>query len=89
MALGLEAGLVYGEHTAYQLKTDLYLTPALSVGASYAESSFDDLPNKAWGANVNYFITPAIAVGASYVNANAENANLDTQSVGVNAKFRF
>ncbi|MGL6034652.1 MAG: putative porin, partial [Acinetobacter johnsonii] len=89
MALGLEAGLVYGEHTAYQLKTDLYLTPALSVGASYAESSFDDLPNKAGGANVNYFITPAIAVGASYVNANAESANLDTQSVGVNAKFRF
>ena len=89
MALGLEAGLVYGEDTAYQLKTDLYLTPALSVGASYAESSFDLTPNKAWGANVNYFITPAIAVGASYVNANAENANLDTQSVGVNAKFRF
>ena len=89
MALGLEAGLVYGEDTAYQLKTDLYLTPALSVGASYAESSFDLTPNKAWGANVNYFITPAIAVGASYVNANAESANLDTQSVGVNAKFRF
>ena len=89
MALGLEAGLVYGEDTAYQLKTDLYLTPALSVGASYAESSFDDLPNKAWGANVNYFITPAIAVGASYVNANAETEALDTQSIGVNAKFRF
>ncbi|MBV7308623.1 porin Omp33-36 [Acinetobacter sp. CWB-G5] len=89
MALGLEAGLVYGEDTAYQLKTDLYLTPALSVGASYAESSFDLTPNKAWGANVNYFITPAIAVGASYVNANAETKALDTQSVGVNAKFRF
>ena len=89
MALGLEAGLVYGEHTAYQLKTDLYLTPALSVGASYVESSFAGTPDSAWGANVNYFITPAIAVGASYVNANAESANLDTQSVGVNAKFRF
>ncbi|MNY88692.1 hypothetical protein D3C78_49590 [compost metagenome] len=89
MALGLEAGLVYGDDTAYQLKTDLYLTPALSVGASYVESSFAGTPDSAWGANVNYFITPAIAVGASYVNANAENANLDTQSVGVNAKFRF
>ena len=53
------------------------------------ESSFAGSPDKAWGANVNYFITPAIAVGASYVNANAESANLDTQSVGVNAKFRF
>lgn len=89
MALGLEAGLVYGDDTAYQLKTDLYLTPALSVGASYVESSFAGTPDSAWGANVNYFITPAIAVGASYVNANAESANLDTQSVGVNAKFRF
>ena len=90
MALGLEAGLVYGEHTAYQLKTDLYLTPALSVGASYVESSFAGTPDSAWGANVNYFITPAVAVGASYVNANAkEVVNLDTQTVGVNAKFRF
>ena len=89
MAVSFETGLVYGEDTAYQLKTDLYLTPALSVGASYAESSFDLTPNKAWGANVNYFITPAIAVGASYVNANAETKALDTQSVGVNAKFRF
>ena len=90
MALGLEAGLVYGEDTAYQLKTDLYLTPALSVGASYAESSFAGTPDSAWGANVNYFITPAVAVGASYVNANAkEVVNLDTQTVGVNAKFRF
>ena len=91
MALGLEAGLVYGEHTAYQLKTDLYLTPALSVGASYVESSFAGTPDSAWGANVNYFITPAVAVGASYVNANAKDntENLDTQTVGVNAKFRF
>lgn len=89
MAVGFEAGLVYGEDTMYNLKTDLYLTPALSVGASYMESSYNDSPNKAWGANVNYFITPAIAVGASYVNANAEGEAVDTQTVGVNAKFRF
>jgi len=91
MALGVAAGLVYGEDTAYQLKTDLYLTPALSVGASYVESSFAGTPDSAWGANVNYFITPAVAVGASYVNANAKDntENLDTQTVGVNAKFRF
>ena len=91
MAIGFESGLVYGESTAYQLKTDLYLNPQLSVGVSYAESSYDNLlPNKAWGANVNYFITPAVAVGASYVNANAEKGSvLDTQTVGLNAKFRF
>ncbi|MCJ8160833.1 porin Omp33-36 [Acinetobacter sp. A7.4] len=89
MAVGFESGLVYGDDTAYQLKTDLYVTPKLSVGASFAKSSFAGTPDSAWGANVNYFITPAVAVGASYVNANAEEVALDTQTVGLNAKFRF
>ena len=89
MAVGFEAGLVYGEDTMYNLKTDLYLTPALSVGASYAETSANTNVDSAWGANVNYFITPAVAVGASYVNANAVGEAVDTQTVGVNAKFRF
>ncbi|OTG63319.1 putative porin [Acinetobacter sp. ANC 3903] len=89
MSIGFESGLVYGEDTAYNLGTTLFVTPKLSVGASYMESSFTGSPDKAWGANVNYFITPAVAVGASYVNANAEQVALDTQTVGVNAKFRF
>ena len=89
MAVGFEAGLVYGEDTMYNLKTDLYLTPALSVGASYAETSADAEVDSAWAANVNYFITPAVAVGASYGNANAVGEARDTQTVGVNAKFRF
>ncbi|WP_168379424.1 MULTISPECIES: porin Omp33-36 [Acinetobacter] len=89
MAIGFESGIIYGDDTAYQFKTDLFVTPKLSVGASYAESSFAGTPDSAWGANVNYFITPAFAVGASYVNANAEEVALDTQTVGVNAKFRF
>lgn len=96
MSIGFESGLVYGEDTAYNLGTTLFLNPQLSVGASYMESSYAGSPDKAWGANVNYFITPAVAVGATYVNANYE-ANLaqntqqvrDTQTVGVNAKFRF
>ena len=96
MAIGFESGLIYGDATAYQFKTDLYVTPQISVGASYAASSYDGTPDSAWGANVNYFITPAIAVGASYVNANYEANNGeavsfagDTQTVGLNAKFRF
>ncbi len=97
MAIAFEAGLVFGENKAYELKTDVYVTPALSIGASYAEvdasdSIFSDNFSpitSAWGANVNYFITPAIAVGASYVNANAKFIPLDTQTIGVNAKFRF
>lgn len=90
MAVGFETNLLFAEYKAYGLKTDLFVNPQLSVGASYAESSFNDTPSKAWGANVNYFITPAVAVGASYVNANAENNETnDTQTVGLNAKFRF
>ena len=96
MSLAFESGIIYGDATAFQFKTDLYLNPQLSVGASYAASSYEGTPDSAWGANVNYFITPAIAVGASYVNANYEAAKGqaisyvgDTQTVGLNAKFRF
>ena len=96
MSLAFESGIIYGDATAYQLKTDLYLNPKLSVGASYAASSYAGTPDSAWGANVNYFITPAIAVGASYVNANYEGNRAqdemlagDTQTVGVRAKFRL
>ncbi|MDQ8936883.1 porin Omp33-36 [Acinetobacter rudis] len=53
--------------------------------------------DQAYGANVNYFVTPAIAVGVSYLHANQKDApavngkavKLDTDTVGVNAKFRF
>ncbi|MFC6053346.1 porin Omp33-36 [Acinetobacter portensis] len=97
MSIGFDAGLVYGEDSAYNLGTTLYLNNKLSVGVSYMESSYDFSPSNAWGANVNYFVTPAVSVGASYVNANfkAKDANkeqtldLDTQTVGLNAKFRF
>lgn len=88
MSIGFDAGLVYGEENAYNLGTTLYVTPKLSVGVSYLESDLADL-NKAIGANVNYFITPAVAVGASFVDVNAENESRDTQTVGLNAKFRF
>ena len=90
MSIGFETGLVYGEDTAYELKTDLYLNSQLSAGVSYAESSFAGSPDSAWGVNVNYFITPAIAVGASYLNANAVGSDAaDMQTVGLNAKVRF
>lgn len=89
MSIGFETGIVYGQDTAYELKTDLYLNSQFNAGVSYAESSFAGSPDSAWGVNVNYFITPAIAVGASYVNANAVGSDADMQTVGVNAKLRF
>ncbi|MCX0326998.1 porin Omp33-36 [Acinetobacter radioresistens] len=89
-SVGFEAAMMHADsNNAYQLKTDVYFTPKFSVGASYAESNFTDVMDSAWGANINYFITPAVAVGASYVNANAVGIDADTQTVGVNAKFRF
>lgn len=57
--------------------------------------------DQAWGVNVNYFVTPAISVGASYLHADQKaNAKIqpttghavkayDTETVGLNAKFRF
>ena len=90
MAIGFETNILFAEYKTYGFKTDLFVNPKLSVGASYAESSINESPNKAWGANVNYFITPAVAVGANYVSANAEKGSVrDTETVGVNAKFRF
>ncbi|TCB49336.1 carbapenem susceptibility porin CarO [Acinetobacter sp. ANC 4779] len=91
MSIGFEAGLVYGEDTLYNLKSDLYLTPKFSVGASYAEGSYKSatVPSSATGVNVNYFVTPAIGLGMSYVYANGENGANDAQLGGLSAKFRF
>lgn len=91
MSLGFEAGVVSGEDTLYQVKSDLYFTPKFNVGVSYAEGSYTSqtLPTSAIGVSTNYFFTPAIAVGASYVYANGENGATDAQLGGLNAKFRF
>ncbi len=88
MSIAFDAGLVYGDEVAYNLGTTLYVTPKLGVGVSYLESDLADL-NQAIGANVSYFITPAVAVGASFVDVNAKESARDTQTVGLNAKFRF
>ncbi|MHA3082778.1 porin Omp33-36 [Acinetobacter sp. ANC 5383] len=95
MSIGFEGKAIFNHEAAYGLKTDLYLTPALSVGVSFADTSrFNYYPgfsyDHVWGADVNYFVTPAISVGATYVKANAKNGNnLDTDTVGLNASVRF
>lgn len=97
MAIGFEAAGAFGQENQYGLKTDLYLTPKLSVGAAFigndgvANIKGNDLGEfrQAWGGNVNYFITPALAVGASYMKADVKKSSYDTQTIGLNAKFRF
>ncbi|KHO15859.1 porin Omp33-36 [Acinetobacter seifertii] len=91
MAIGFEAFALFAEDNAYGMKTDLFLTPKLSVGASFADvSAFNSGYDHVWGGHTQYFITPAIAVGADFVKANAKDGNpRDTQTIGLNAKFRF
>lgn len=91
MAIGFEAFGVFAEDNAYGMKTDLFVTPKLSVGASFADvSAFNSGYDHVWGGHTQYFITPAVAVGADFVKANAKDGNQrDTQTIGLNAKFRF
>ncbi|WP_139850652.1 porin Omp33-36 [Acinetobacter pullicarnis] len=90
MSFGFETAAAIGEDTLYGLKSDLYLNNKLSVGMKFigtdATHSYFD---QAWGGDVNYFITPAVGVGVSYLHANTKGVSLDTDTVGLNAKFRF
>ena len=75
MAIGFEAFGVFAEDNAYGMKTDLFVTPKLSVGASFADvSAFNSGYDHVWGGHTQYFITPAVAVGADFVKANAKMA---------------
>ena len=95
MSIGFEAGYLKGENSQFNFKSDLYLTPKLSVGGFYAESSVQNSNNDAiYGGNVSYFVTDAIAVGATYAQYNATspilgNIALDSQTYGLNVKARF
>lgn len=97
MAVGVEVAGLFGDNNMYGMNADLYLNPKLSVGATFigtdGKARFDDVSvgrfDQAWGANVNYFVTPSVGLGLSYLHANNVGTNLDTDTVGVNAKFRF
>ncbi|MCF9034278.1 porin Omp33-36 [Acinetobacter nectaris] len=98
MAVGFEVDSIFVHGSAaYGLATDLYLTPQLSVGANYADTSaFKSGADHIWGGNINYFITPAISVGATYTKTNAENYSTsakstaqDAQTIGLNTRIRF
>lgn len=95
MSVGFEAGYLKGEHSQFSFKSDLYLTPKLSVGGFYSESSLENSNKDAiFGGNVNYFVTDAIAVGATYAQYNATsplfgNTALDAETYGLNVKARF
>ncbi|MBF7685585.1 putative porin [Acinetobacter sp. B10A] len=99
MAIGFEVDSIFLRGSAaYGLATDLYLTPKLSVGATYADTSaFKSGTDHIWGGNVNYFITPALSVGATFTKTNAKEyregdatfAPQDAQTIGMNARVRF
>lgn len=92
MAVGFEVDSIFVHGSAaYGLASDLYLTPKISVGATYADTSaFHSGTDHIWGGNVNYFVTPAVAVGATFTKANATDGKpTDSQTIGMNARIRF
>ena len=97
MSFGFETAGVFSDINMYGVNADLYLNPQLSFGATViatdGNAKVQDTRlgrfDQAWGGNVNYFITPAVAVGVTYLHANNKKADLDTDTVGLNAKFRF
>lgn len=92
MYFGFEADGVFRKNRGiYGLSTDLYLNRALSVGATFADTSdLDPAHDHVWGGNINYFINDNVSVGATYTKAKAKNYNTeDSETIGLNAKVRF
>ena len=80
--VNLESNLVIGDETAYRVAADLYLDPTLSIGASFADSTFDD-SDSIFGVRAQKFLTPTIAVGGSYTTTDGAD------SFGLNLTGRF
>ncbi|TCM59894.1 putative general porin [Acinetobacter calcoaceticus] len=97
MSFGFETAGVFGDINLYGANADLYLNNQLSVGGTFIATDGNSKVqgehlgrfDQAWGANVNYFVTPAVAVGLTYMHANNKKADYDTDTVGLNAKYRF
>ena len=80
--VNLESNIVAGDETAYRVAADLYLDPTLSIGASFADSTFDD-SDSIFGVRAQKFVTPTIAVGGSYTTTDGAD------SFGLNLTSRF
>lgn len=91
MFFGFETGILRGDSTQYNLKSDLYLTPKVGVGISYANSSFDSgtIPNSAYGVNASYFVTQNIEFKAGFVHAQGDNGAKNAKLGTLSATFRF
>lgn len=80
--VNFESKILIGEETAYRFAADFYLDPTLSIGASVADSTFDD-SDAIFGVRVQKFFTPAVAVGLGYTTTDGAD------SFGINGTFRF
>lgn len=80
--VNFESKILIGEETAYRFAADFYLDPTLSIGASVADSTFDD-SDAIFGVRVQKFFTPAVAVGLGYSTTDGAD------SFGINGTFRF
>lgn len=80
--VNLESNLIIGDETAYRVAADLYLDPTLSIGASFADSTFDE-SDSIFGVRAQKFLTPMVAVGGSYTTTDGAD------SFGLNLTSRF
>ncbi|MEC7118733.1 MAG: putative porin [Pseudomonadota bacterium] len=80
--VNFEGNILIGDETAYRVGADLYLDPTLSIGASIADSTFDD-SDAIFGLRAQKFITPVVAVGGSYTTVDGAD------SFGLNLTGRF
>ena len=80
--VNFESKILIGEETAYRFAADFYLDPTLSIGASVADSTFDE-SDTVFGVRVQKFFTPAMAVGLAYTTTDGAD------SFGINGTFRF
>ncbi len=80
--INFESKILIGDETAYRFAADFYLDPTLSIGASVADSTFDD-SDAIFGVRVQKFFTPAVAVGLGYSTTDGAD------SFGINGTFRF
>lgn len=80
--INLEAQALFGDETAYRVAGDFYFDPTLSVGISYADSSYEN-SDGVFGIRAQKFLTPVAAVGIGYSTTDGADA------FGINGTFRF
>lgn len=90
-ALAYDFGLAWldeNNDNGYQISAgaDYYLDRKLSIGASLALASVDDVDVSTVQFGVNYFVTPVVRIGADYISLGQDG---DGDTLALNANLRL